>query len=119
MNACVFCNIVRGITPARHVLTNELIACVAFHSARPEAPVHVVVIPQVHLERGHAANALPTIIREAVRVAHTLGLTEPGYRLVINLGPDAGQRVEHLHIHVLGGTESGTISGIPPVQAAP
>jgi histidine triad (HIT) family protein len=106
MAGCLFCNIVAGKTPADVVLDNEHV--LAFRDIRPVAPVHVLVIPKVHLPGIHEATAehaavLGQVLLGARDVAEKLGLGNGGYRLVVNQGPDAGQTVFHLHCHVLGG----------------
>jgi histidine triad (HIT) family protein len=106
MATCLFCNIVARTTPAQIVLENDSV--VAFKDIRPIAPVHVLVIPKKHIvgihdAPSHDTHLLGQVLLAAREVAETLGLSEGGYRLVINQGPDAGQSVAHLHCHVIGG----------------
>jgi histidine triad (HIT) family protein len=106
MPGCLFCNIVAGNTPAQIVFDNGHV--VAFKDIRPVAPVHVLVIPKVHIPGIHEATAeqaeaLGQVLLGAREVAEKLGLEAGGYRLVVNQGADAGQSVFHLHCHVLGG----------------
>lgn len=106
MTTCLFCNIAARATPAQVVLENEHVA--AFRDIRPMGPVHVLVVPKAHLPGIHDANAkdvdlLGRVLLAARDVAEKLGLGTSGYRLVINQGPDAGQSVDHLHCHVIGG----------------
>lgn len=106
MTACLFCNIASKATTAQIVLDNEYVA--AFRDIRPVAPVHVLVVPKAHLPGIHDAkpgdaDLLGRVILAARDVAEKLGLATGGYRLVINQGPDAGQSVDHLHCHVIGG----------------
>lgn len=103
---CLFCNIVERKIPADIVFENEHV--LAFRDIRPVAPVHVLVIPKVHVERVHEATkdhgaVLGELFLGAREVAEKLGLGEKGYRLVVNNGEDAGQTVFHVHMHVLGG----------------
>ena len=82
-------------------------ACLAFADINPQAPVHALVIPKVHLESTAHAEAshgplLGKLMSAAAEVARSQGLTG-GYRLVVNTGADGGQTVGHLHVHVLGG----------------
>jgi histidine triad (HIT) family protein len=103
---CLFCRIVAGEIPSDIVYQDE--RCVAFRDINPQAPVHVLVIPRDHLESLDEATQkdealLGHLLRVAARVANEQGLSESGYRTVINTGAGAGQSVFHLHVHVLGG----------------
>jgi histidine triad (HIT) family protein len=103
---CIFCKIVGGEIPANIVHSDE--QAVAFRDINPQAPVHVLVIPRTHLESlDDAAQRdeapLGHLLRVAARVANQEGLSESGYRTVINTGAGAGQSVFHLHVHVIGG----------------
>ena len=103
---CLFCRIVAGEIPADVVHQNE--RAIAFRDINPQAPVHVLVIPRDHLESlDEAARSdealLGHLLRVAARVANELGLSDGGYRTVINTGAGAGQSVFHLHLHVIGG----------------
>ena len=105
MESCLFCRIVSGQAAAKHVYEDEL--AVAFQDINPQAPVHLLVIPKQHLASlAHATEEQAALLGHlqlvAARLAHEAGL-EVGYRTVINSGPDAGQTVFHLHVHVLGG----------------
>ena len=106
MADCLFCKIVAGEIPARVV--KRTADAVAFHDIDPRAPVHVLVIPTRHVPAVRDADAdgeamLGRTLRFAAEVASELGLDAGGYRIVTNTGPDAGQSVDHLHLHVLGG----------------
>jgi histidine triad (HIT) family protein len=100
---CVFCKIVRGEIPATLVAENE--AAIAFRDLDAKAPVHVLVIPRKHIvSLAHSAD--PAVLGEVLALAGDVARQEGldgGYRVVINTGPDAGQTVQHLHAHVLGG----------------
>ncbi|HEV2706859.1 MAG TPA: histidine triad nucleotide-binding protein [Pyrinomonadaceae bacterium] len=103
---CLFCKIVAGEIAADIVHSDE--QTVAFRDISPQAPVHVLVIPRAHLASLHEAAQrddapLDRLLRAAARVAQQEGLSESGYRTVINTGAGAGQSVFHLHLHVLGG----------------
>ena len=103
---CLFCRIVAGEIPADVVHQDE--RAVAFRDINPQAPVHVLVIPRAHLESLDEATLkeealLGHLLRVAARVANDQGLSEGGYRTVINTGAGAGQSVFHLHLHVIGG----------------
>lgn len=105
-DSCVFCRIGRGEIPARVVF--ETADLLAFHDLSPQAPIHVLVIPKRHLASLAEAGAedellLGRLQLAAVEVARRCDLTNTGFRLVVNAGADAGQSVDHLHLHVLGG----------------
>jgi histidine triad (HIT) family protein len=81
---------------------------VAFRDIRPQAPVHVLIVPRKPIPRIAEARpedqqVLGYLLLKAAEVADKLGLTQSGYRLVFNNGPDAGEAVPHLHCHILGG----------------
>jgi histidine triad (HIT) family protein len=104
--SCLFCKIVAKEVPAEIVLENEHV--VAFKDIRPVAPTHALVIPKKHIIGIHEATPadatmLGALLLAARDTAEKLGLETSGYRLVVNNGPDAGQSVWHLHVHVLGG----------------
>jgi histidine triad (HIT) family protein len=107
MTDCIFCRIVAGEIPAKEVARSP--DAVAFHDLNPQAPVHVLVVPTVHVENAAATDSdegervMGRSVRLAVQVARQLGLSDRGYRLVMNTGRDGGQSVGHLHVHVLGG----------------
>jgi len=104
--ACLFCGIVAGDVPSTSVLDTE--TCYAFRDIHPAAPVHVLVVPKEHLDSVEAVGSSTVVILgdlfDAIRaVAAKEGIAESGYRVVTNVGEDAGQLVHHLHFHVLGG----------------
>lgn len=91
--------------PAKIIYEDE--SCVAFHDIAPQAPVHFLVIPRKLIPRVAEATSadevlLGHLLLVAKKVAHDLKL-EKGFRIVINNGPDGGESVPHLHVHVLGG----------------
>jgi histidine triad (HIT) family protein len=108
---CVFCKIASGEIPAR--IAKRTPDAVAFHDLTPMAPVHVLIIPTAHYgsardARGPAGEAvLGRLLAFATEVATELGLDPRGYRVVTNTGPDGGQSVFHLHLHLLGGRPFG------------
>ena len=102
---CLFCAIVAGEIPAQVVLSTPRV--LAFRDVNPQAPTHVLVIPTLHVANAaELAESDPSyageVLAAAAQVARLEGLGT-GYRLVSNTGPDAGQSVDHLHWHVLGG----------------
>lgn len=81
---------------------------VAFRDINPQAPVHVLVIPRAHHRNlaelaADADDLLAELVAHARQVAEAEGIAETGYRVVFNTGPQAGQTVDHVHAHVLGG----------------
>jgi histidine triad (HIT) family protein len=111
MADCLFCRIVAGEIPAK--IAKRTADAVAFHDIDPKAPVHVLVIPTAHVASVRAASGadgqalLGRLLAFSAEVARELGLDANGYRIVTNTGPDAGQSVDHLHLHVLGGRRMG------------
>lgn len=107
MTECLFCRIVAGEIPAKIVKRSE--HAVAFRDVDPRAPTHVLVIPTRHIAAVRDAageegeRVLGAVLSFAAEVAAELGLDAGGYRLVTNTGKDAGQSVDHLHFHLLGG----------------
>lgn len=104
-SSCLFCKIAAGTIPANRLYEDENV--LAFPDISPQAPVHVLLIPKKHLASHAHATAEDTamlghLFAAAVEVAREQGLAN-GYRLVINTGPDGGQTVDHLHVHLLGG----------------
>jgi histidine triad (HIT) family protein len=103
---CLFCKIVSGDVPAKIVRETE--RTLAFRDINPQAPTHVLVIPREHHVNAAALAAadpqlLAAVLEEAHQVAVDEGIADTGYRLVFNTGPEAGQTVFHVHVHVLGG----------------
>jgi histidine triad (HIT) family protein len=103
---CAFCRIVGGQLSAEQVYATEDV--VAFRDSNPQAPTHVLVVPRRHVPFIAALGAedgplLASLFAAANHVARELGVADTGYRLVLNQGPNAGQTVQHLHLHVLGG----------------
>lgn len=111
MTDCIFCRIVAGDIPAAIVKRSD--AAVAFRDLDPRAPAHVLVIPTRHVSAVRDATGpdgealLGSLFAFAAHVASELGLDAGGYRLVTNTGADAGQSVDHLHVHLLGGRRMG------------
>ena len=108
MSECLFCGIVAGDIPADVVRTDE--RTVAFRDINPQAPTHVLVVPKRHVVNAAAimaddAEDVAALLMAAKAVADAEGIggADRGYRLVFNVGPDALNSVDHLHLHVLGG----------------
>lgn len=105
-NKCLFCRIIAGEIPAAKVYEDD--HAFAFRDINPQAPTHVLLIPKKHIaslneatEKDHAV--LGHLLRVAPQIARQEGLSENGYRVVANVGSDAGQTVWHIHLHILGG----------------
>ena len=110
MENCLFCKIAAGVIPSTKVYEDETI--LAFRDIAPQAPVHILVIPKTHISGCDGVTAgnsavVAHIFAVIPEIAKAEGLTN-GYRVVSNCGPDAGQTVNHLHFHILGGTELST-----------
>jgi histidine triad (HIT) family protein len=102
----IFSKIIAREIPARIVYEDDL--CLAFHDANPQAPTHILVIPKKEIPRLAAAGAedqalLGHLLLTAREIAQKEGIAESGFRIVINNGPDGGETVPHLHVHLLGG----------------
>ena len=106
---CIFCKIVAGDIPCDKVYEDEKVIC--FKDIAPQAPVHVLVVPKKHvpnlLEVGNDKDILNDINNGIKKAAEKLGISESGFRTVINTGKDGGQTVDHLHFHVLAGKAFG------------
>lgn len=105
MTDCLFCKIISGSIPSKKVYEDA--KAYAFEDVRPQAPTHVLIVPKKHIvDIKEATEADAELIGHcnlvAAKIARERGL-EHGYRTVYNVGPDAGQSVFHLHLHLLGG----------------
>ena len=107
---CLFCKILAGDIPADIVYESE--SAIAFRDINPQAPTHVVIIPRRHiatindLEPGDKVT-VGSLYIAAKKIAEDEGLSEPGYRVVMNCNEGAGQSVFHIHLHLLGGRGLG------------
>lgn len=106
MEDCIFCKIIKGEIPCKKVYEDEVVIC--FEDINPEAPVHLLIVPKVHIDSlNDLVEAQKDIIGHiylvAAKVAKQLNIHEKGYRVVSNCGKDAGQTVQHIHFHLLGG----------------
>jgi histidine triad (HIT) family protein len=109
-SSCIFCKIARREVPADILRESDRV--VAFRDLDPKAPTHILLIPKEHIvsiadvEDDHGA-LLADIAQAAAHLARTEGIDQTGWRLLTNVGPDAGQSVFHLHFHLLGGRAMG------------
>jgi len=106
MNGCIFCKIVAGQAPATILYQDEV--ATAFRDIHPVAPTHVLVVPNRHIPSVNDLvpgdeTLVGYLVTIAGQVARQEGIDQTGYRLILNTGPDSGQAVFHLHLHVIGG----------------
>lgn len=108
---CIFCRIGTHAIPTEFLYEDDQL--MAFRDIHPSAPVHVLVVPKRHL--ASLADLTPAdqpllgmLLDSARQLAEQLGIDRSGYRVVINTGPDGGQVVDHLHVHLLGGGKLAT-----------
>lgn len=112
MDECIFCKIIAGEIPSKKLYEDEF--CLAFYDIQPLAPQHFLVIPKEHLESASEVTAdqavvvghIFTVIAKLTKELEFSG----GFRVVTNCGADAGQTVQHLHFHVLGGRTLGSFN---------
>lgn len=107
---CIFCKIAAGELGTNFLYQSDEI--VAFQDIHPRAPVHILIIPRRHIPKVSAladqdAELVGKLVIVARQIAQAEGLDERGYRLVFNCGPDSGQEVPHIHLHLLGGRRLG------------
>jgi histidine triad (HIT) family protein len=106
----LFERITQREVPAEILYEDELV--LAFRDAKPQAPTHILIVPKKAIPRLDAATpsdhaVLGHLLIKAAEVARRMALDRSGYRLVINNGPDGGESVPHLHVHILGGRRMG------------
>ena len=106
MTDCIFCKIAQAEVKARIIYSDEDV--VAFHDTNPQAPTHILVIPRKHIPSitDCTPEDLPIVTRVlevCAKLAEHESIRGSGYRLVLNAGKDAGQVINHIHFHVLGG----------------
>lgn len=106
MDDCIFCKIVSGEMASTIVYKDDQVT--AFRDINPVAPTHILVVPNKHIAstndvREEDEQLLGHLLTVVKPIADQEGITDTGYRLIINTGPDANQVVFHLHLHILGG----------------
>ncbi|MDP2303592.1 MAG: histidine triad nucleotide-binding protein [Ignavibacteria bacterium] len=111
MTETIFSKIIRKEIPAKIVYETDTI--LAFHDIHPKAPIHILIIPKIEIpsvrelaSREHAF-LLGDLFDAANKIAEIFGVKEKGFRLIFNCGPDGGQEVYHLHMHLLAGKKLG------------
>ena len=107
---CIFCKIISGEIPSNKVYEDDKV--VAFYDLEPQTPVHVLIVPKVHVESVLGidetnSEAVAHVFEVAAKLAVQLGIAEEGFRVVTNTGENAGQTVKHIHFHLLGGRKLG------------
>ena len=108
MEDCLFCKIVKKEIPARIVFENEKM--IAFEDINPQAPLHILLIPKDHFASlneipEEKKDILADLLLLARQIAKEKGISEAGYRIVINTEKESGQAVFHIHFHLLGGRQ--------------
>jgi histidine triad (HIT) family protein len=103
---CIFCKIAEGTAPADFVFQNDEL--MAFRDISPAAPTHILIVPRQHLVStsevdDRTAPMVGRMVQVAAQIARDQGVEKSGYRLIMNTGPDGGQVVMHLHLHLLAG----------------
>jgi len=111
---CIFCEIIAGRLPGDIVYQDDSVT--AFRDRFPRAPKHILIVPNKHLESINSVAEIDSelmgkLILTAQKLAAEAGISESGYRLVVNTGPDSGQSVHHLHIHLMGGKAMPLMGG--------
>ena len=106
MDDCLFCKISAGDIPADRVFENDRI--VAFRDINPQAPVHILIIPKIHISTlndllPEHTNLIGELIQVSKDIAKLKGIEKNGFRIGFNCNSDAGQTVYHIHLHLLGG----------------
>ena len=103
---CIFCKIARHEIPAKIIFEDENV--IAFEDLKPQAPVHILIIPKIHIAK--ISDLTPSesimagrLVDAANNIAKAKGVDQSGYRLIFNCNKDAGQEVFHIHLHLLGG----------------
>ena len=106
MQHCIFCKIIKGEVPSRKVYEDDDV--LAFHDVRPQAPVHFMIIPKVHVDTlAHCQPEHQAVLGKILLLTASLAREQgcpDGYRTIVNTGRVGRQEVYHLHVHVLGGT---------------
>ncbi len=102
---CLFCKIIRREIPSKVAFEDDQVF--AFYDIEPSAPVHILFVPKKHVDSIKSVSekdgVLSLLADRAVKTAEKLAIEPTGFRILVNYGPDAGQTVHHLHLHLLGG----------------
>ena len=108
MSDCIFCKIIKGEIPSTNVYKDEQVS--AFRDINPVAPTHILIVPNKHIDSVNMMimddePLIGHLFTVAKQLAAQEGISEGGYRLVVNTGAEAGQTVFHIHLHLLGGRQ--------------
>jgi len=106
MSDCIFCQIAKKEIPAEIVFETENV--IAFNDTKPVAPIHILIIPKKHIAsivdlEEKDAKLITEIIYSAKKIAESKNISKDGYKLLIRVGKNGGQEVDHLHLHLMGG----------------
>ena len=106
MSDCIFCKIIKGDIPSTNVFRDELVT--AFRDLHPAAPTHILLVPNKHIDSVNMLGIddeqlIGHLFTTAKQIAAQEGISDGGYRLIINTNANAGQTVFHIHLHLLGG----------------
>ena len=106
MTDCIFCKIAQKEIPTELLYEDEDI--IAFNDIAPKSPVHILIVPKKHIDsvnnlEEENKELLGKLVLVAKDIAKEKGISETGYRLIFNTGRDAGQTVDHIHLHLMGG----------------
>lgn len=110
MEDCIFCKIIAKEIPSKMVYEDENVY--AFNDINPAAPVHIIIVPKVHITNTNNINEtnsyqISKIFESIPKIAKSTGIFDSGYRIITNTGKDGGQSVPHMHFHLLGGKTLG------------
>lgn len=112
MDDCIFCKLANGVIPTQLIYEDEHV--VAFHDLHPVAPVHVLVMPRVHVrniadlaDHPEGEAIMGQVLRAIPQVARIVGVDHQGYRIINNCGHNGGQTIDHVHFHLIGGQHLG------------
>lgn len=114
MASCIFCKIVQGQIPSEIVYEDDNV--IAFRDVNPQAKVHILIVPKKHINpmieiNEKQAKVMSDIFLAAKAIAGRQKIGGRGFRMIMNVGSDAGQEIEHLHVHLLGGEKLGKLVG--------
>jgi len=106
---CIFCDLIEGKIPSTKILENDNF--LAFEDINPQAKIHVLIIPKVHIQSFNemTPNVMAEMTTFIQEVALTLGVKSDGYRLITNIGQNGNQEVKHIHFHLLAGEQLGRL----------
>lgn len=112
MSDCVFCRIAAREIPSKVVYEDDDL--IAFHDLAPQAPVHILIIPKAHIANTNEltdanVEVVGRLVLRAQALAELRGISDAGYRLVMNCNGEGGQTVFHLHLHLMGGRQLGAL----------